>query len=94
LGMGNCLCSGNTAPLERVVPVIAEAQLLRRLLGASGRRPNTSRGCSALYCRPRRCPPYKRHLRLLPLSAIPIVRGVVSSATTAFKLFFRGRAPA
>jgi hypothetical protein len=38
--------------------------------------------------------PYKRRLRLLPLSTAPAVRGVVSSATTAFKLFFGGRAPA
>ena len=38
--------------------------------------------------------PASVRLRLLPLSAAPVVRGVVSSATAAFKLFFGGRAPA
>jgi hypothetical protein len=85
---------GNTASSEHVAPVIAEAYLLRRWLGASGRRPNTSRGCAALRYRHRRCPPCKRRLRFLPLSAAPVVRGVVSSAATAFKLFFGCRAPA
>jgi hypothetical protein len=88
------LCFGNTASSEHVVPVIAEGFLLGRWLGASGRRTNTSRGCAAHFSRPRRCPPYKRDLLFLPLSAAPIVRGVVSSAATAFKLFFGCRAPA
>jgi hypothetical protein len=48
----------------------------------------TSRGCAGLRYRPRRCLPYKRRLRFLPLSAVPVLRGVVSSAATAFKLFF------
>jgi hypothetical protein len=87
LGRGSGLGLGNTTPSEHVAPAISEVQLLSGRLGSSGRRPNISGGCSASHYRPRRCPPRKGRVSLLPFPAAPAVGGVVTPAAAACKLF-------